>query len=656
MFIIDPKTLKKVKIQSKQGLSLLKRYVKYFQNGGSNDTNNLQSMSLLPSLEQKRLDSPTHISSPNIIKRNESKTEFTRPNTLPRETGSNEPMEEELPKDESIKEETVELPPEIKDMIKISQINIKAEETVVEGTFAYFPPEVSNFTGNFSLQTDIWALGITFLKLFLNFDFYIILHQINKKQTQIKQIIDFAKQTKNIIKLIPGAAVSFPQFIKEDNVEISMKYIDAIKEEQKKYLSEENRTKLDGIFELIKNMIKFKKEDRINIGGVVNELTNITEINTGDITIPFDEDSYNTILHKSKEHSNKTLEDEFILGDKYPMRVYKIGNEHENDDFFEIHENNKREGCNNRNSCSIVKGEKRHNLNELFIHDYLSKKDEKHKYIVDLYTYKIEKTFCFMYIEHVPQALNYYLLDLNKNMRELSKYYKYKEPTYKPGQIAPSVDVDIQKLYELYNEADGVELGGENCISDKEDVVKRNGIKSDLCISKDNNTLTNRNCRKNYPNKNYMAKCKKDLWCKWSEGINSCKLQGNELGQDITCQKYGTKRKCKTSNEELAKMVKQGIDNKIFEEKCIIILKAAEALQFIHDKGILHGDIKPDNIVIQKEMVDNTNKYLVKFIDVGSSRIFMNSKMYKLKVQEQALSEEEEDEPSPDWYDENMFQ
>ena len=137
-----------------------------------------------------------------------------------------------------------------------------------------------------------------------------------------------------------------------------------------------------------------------------------------------------------------------------------------------------------------------------------------------------------------------------------------------------------------------------------------------------------------------MAKCNKDLWCKWSEGINTCKLQGKELGQDITCQEYGTKRKCKTSNEELAKMVKQGIDNKIFEEKCIIILKAAEALQFIHDKGILHGDIKPDNIVIQKEIVDNTNKYLVKFIDVGSSRIFMNSKMYKLKLQTQELSEE----------------
>ena len=594
MFIIDPKTLKKVKIQSKQGLSLLKRYVKYFQNGGSSTTRQ----------------------------------------NLPRETGSDEPINEDLPKDETIKEETVELPPEIKEKIETSQINIKAEEEVVEGTPAYYPPEVSNLTvsnltKDYSLQTDIWALGITFLKLFLNFDFYIILHQINKKQkenpnhdhneTQIKQIIDFAKKRKNLSNVMPPPIIGVtpipPQFIKEENVKISMEYIDAIEEEQKKYLSEENRTKLEGIFELIKNMIKFKKEERINIGGKVNELTNITGINTGDITIPFDEESYNTILNKSKEHSNDKLEDknekledenekrgderrleDELIGDKYPMRVYKIGNEPENDDFFEINENDKREGCNNRNSCSIVKGEKHHNLNELFIHDYLSKKDETHKYIVDLYTYKIEKTFFFMYIEHVPQALNDYLRDLNINMRELRKYYeKSTHKTHKPGRIVPSVD--IPNLYKSYNEADGVELGGEAC---------------------------------HIQNK-------------------PCKLQGDKLGQGITCKLYGTKHKCKTSNEELAKMVKQGIDNKIFEEKCIIILKAAEALQFIHDKGILHGDIKPDNIVIQKEIVDNTNKYLVKFIDVGSSRIFMNSKMYKLKVQEE--KEEEKEEEKVDWND-----
>jgi serine/threonine protein kinase len=430
-----------------------------------------------------------------------------------------------------------------------------------------------------------------------------------------------------------------------------MKYIEYIKKEQKKYLSDENQTKLDEIFELIKEMIQYNKGDRINTTTLVEELKRITKIkNTDDITIPFDKNSYDAILQNSKTHSNKVLEDEdeVIIGNKYPMRVYKIGEKK----LFGIEDKNEREGCNNRNSCSIVKGETHHNLNELFIHNYLSNKDENHKYIVDLYTHKIENKFFFMYIEHVPQSLNDYLHDLN--IRELNKYYieSNKQKTHRRNKIYAQKEVEKQQklqreMYESYKDADGVELGGDNCIRG-EDFVKRNGSKGHLCISKDNNELTNKNCRKNYPNEDYMDNCNKDLWCKWSEGINTCKLHGEKSGQGITCGKYGTKNKCKTSNEELAHMV---MENKIFEEKCIIILKAAEALQFIHDNHILHGDIKPGNIAIQKEIVDNTNKYLVKFIDVGSSRIFRNNKMYKLTFQEEEKEEEEKEEEKFDWND-----
>ena len=102
---------------------------------------------------------------------------------------------------------------------------------------------------------------------------------------------------------------------------------------------------------------------------------------------------------------------------------------------------------------------------------------------------------------------------------------------------------------------------------------------------------------------------------------------------------YGTKRKCKTSNIELAIAVRG--DNRIFEEKCIIMLKAAEALQFINNNNILHGDIKPENIVVQKKVVGGENKYLVKFIDVGASHIFMDNNIYKFTNTSQPTTQNE---------------
>ena len=55
MFIIDPITLKKVNLRTENGLSILKNYVKYFQNGGSERDPDLTQA---PSLTRAPTDSP----------------------------------------------------------------------------------------------------------------------------------------------------------------------------------------------------------------------------------------------------------------------------------------------------------------------------------------------------------------------------------------------------------------------------------------------------------------------------------------------------------------------------------------------------------------------------------------------------------------------
>jgi serine/threonine protein kinase len=568
MFIIDPITLKKVTLRTENGLSILKNYVKYFQNGGSD-----------PEAKVDLRDAPR-------LGRASPPTESP--------VGSESKVDS--PDDEK---ETVA--DEVKKSIENFEFDVETEESSITGTFEYQPPEVlgyykdddGNGTGRTnSLNTDIWSMGVTFFKLLTTIDLYRILKEIqiqNKNpnyehnETQIKKNIEKAKNTQ-LLK------TSLPDFITEPNMSISMKYIDFIMEEHKKYLSDENQGKLEQIFNLIKEMIKYKIEDRKSIAEVVGELKRITKINADDITIPFDESSYSNIVEKSKTHSHNTDLEEvtYTWGRRQTIGIYKIGNEGEPDETFRINDEvDKRRGCNNTNSCVIFKGEDKRNSNELLIHAYLSKKDTLHRYIVDFYTYKLAETNMYIYMEHVPQSLKEYIDD-NFEIRELEKYYKksYRQ-TSRPDKIAPAPEVEVD-IYEKYEkETSGVELGGDEC-----------------------HRIT-----------------------------KPCKLQGDKLGQGIKCNAYGTKFKCKTSNIELAIAVRG--DNRIFEEKCIIMLKAAEALQFINNNNILHGDIKPENIVVQKKVVGGENKYLVKFIDVGASHIFMDNNIYKFTNTSQPTTQNE---------------
>ena len=64
---------------------------------------------------------------------------------------------------------------------------------------------------------------------------------------------------------------------------------------------------------------------------------------------------------------------------------------------------------------------------------------------------------------------------------------------------------------------------------------------------------------------------------------------------------------------------------KNFLEKCQIILKICESLSFIHKKGIIHRDIKPDNIYYLKDKT-------IKIIDFGISSNVINKNKNDLKL------------------------
>ena len=64
---------------------------------------------------------------------------------------------------------------------------------------------------------------------------------------------------------------------------------------------------------------------------------------------------------------------------------------------------------------------------------------------------------------------------------------------------------------------------------------------------------------------------------------------------------------------------------KKFLEKCKILLKICEAIIFIHEKGIIHRDIKPDNIYY-------LNNKEIKINDFGISSDIMNKNKNDLKL------------------------
>ena len=575
MFIIDPITLKKINIKTINGLYILKEYVKFFQSGGGSTSESIP------------------------------KPEYTVLPTPPDKSASTDDAD------------SSDITDEVKKSIKTlpENMNIRKEEALITGTIKYMPPEIllnyedkykNGFGKTNSLKSDLWPMGILFFKLLMTFDFYIILQEIQKKQKlnpkythnkeQIKKIIEKAKKIKQLKQLHQH---SIPLFVTKDTLKISMKYIKVIIETEKEILSPENFVIFSKIFELIKNMIKYTIEQRVDINYVVNRLKNIIPKDTNDITIPFDKSVYNGILEKAKTHSTNTdLEKQSEKLRWYgpnKIGIYKIGNENEQDEIFMKDDTNKRTHCNNTNYCVIIKKEDNTNYNELLIHSYLSKKDIDHRYIVDIYTHKMEEDTneLYIYMEYVSESLKNYI-DSNFEILELEKYYKKSNrKTQKTTKIAPEVNI-----YEKYKEATGVELG-EACRVHKK-----------------------------------------------------CKLEGQPLGK-VKCGLYGTKRKCKTSNKELAKKVievKLQRYNRQFEEKCIIMLKAAEALQFIHNNNILHGDIKPENVVIQKKKVDGENKYLVKFIDVGSSRVFMNEKIYRFVTKIEKIEDSDSSDNNSSMY------
>ena len=75
-------------------------------------------------------------------------------------------------------------------------------------------------------------------------------------------------------------------------------------------------------------------------------------------------------------------------------------------------------------------------------------------------------------------------------------------------------------------------------------------------------------------------------------------IRNNILNQLIGTEGLNSIEK-KAMNIEIQKTEKKAL-NEQFEEKCIIMLKIAEAIQFIHTNNIIHSDIKPHNIVINK--------------------------------------------------------
>jgi tRNA A-37 threonylcarbamoyl transferase component Bud32 len=61
------------------------------------------------------------------------------------------------------------------------------------------------------------------------------------------------------------------------------------------------------------------------------------------------------------------------------------------------------------------------------------------------------------------------------------------------------------------------------------------------------------------------------------------------------------------------------------QQKKIVAGNLITALQDIHKKGVVHGDIKPQNILVDPETLN------IQFIDLGSGQFYDASKMYDLR-------------------------
>lgn len=64
------------------------------------------------------------------------------------------------------------------------------------------------------------------------------------------------------------------------------------------------------------------------------------------------------------------------------------------------------------------------------------------------------------------------------------------------------------------------------------------------------------------------------------------------------------------------------------DKKLMFAIKAAEALKVLHDKRIIHADVKPENIICKIE----SDEISMRFIDFGFSRILPPRKKYNIDV------------------------
>ena len=69
-----------------------------------------------------------------------------------------------------------------------------------------------------------------------------------------------------------------------------------------------------------------------------------------------------------------------------------------------------------------------------------------------------------------------------------------------------------------------------------------------------------------------------------------------------------------------------------------LLLDISKGLQFIHDSGILHNDLKLDNVVFGSSITKPLRAYIV---DFGRACSVRNGKTYQLLSEEKALYKKE---------------
>lgn len=75
----------------------------------------------------------------------------------------------------------------------------------------------------------------------------------------------------------------------------------------------------------------------------------------------------------------------------------------------------------------------------------------------------------------------------------------------------------------------------------------------------------------------------------------------------------------------------QSLESYLKKKKCLeeieikmIAKELLESVKYIHQKGICHRDIKPDNILINEQYFTDQKDCCVKLIDFGVSKRFIN--------------------------------